>query len=233
MKTIKKAGLKIWKLGLEGLIAFVILCLTMHSLVFAHKVILYAYAEEGYIYVDSFFADGTNAKNALIEVYDAKTQVKLLEGYTNEEGKFSFKIPKITTLKLVLQAGMGHRAEYTLSEEEIRKAVGSKESTQGEKLKSSKDTGKRAKSLPEESNIKGLTKEEVTLKHSPKETLAASEIEAMVERIIDKKLQPLMKMLEEIRKESEKPRITEVIAGIGYIIGILGIIAYFKGKKEK
>ena len=38
-------------------------------------------------------------------------------------------------------------------------------------------------------------------------------------------------MLVKLQESSGKPGFTEIIGGIGYIIGILGIVAYFKARK--
>jgi nickel transport protein len=192
---------------------------------YAHKVNIYAYAEDGVVYSESYFVDGTKCKNSVLEVFNEKDGTKLLEGKTDEEGKFSFKIPKVTSLKLVLHASMGHQAEFTLGEDEIREAMGMKQ-------------------LSESSNVKVTSKTvggTVSVKTQKKETeevpelkgISESEIEAIVENAVDKKLQPVMRMLVKLQEVSGKPGVTEIIGGIGYIIGILGIIAYFKARKRR
>ena len=171
---------------------------------YAHRVNIYAYAENGMVHSKSYFSDGKKCKNCVLEVFDKKSGTKLLEGKTDEEGRFSFKIPKATSLKLALRDGKGHRAEFTLSEDEVREAMG-------------------VKQPHGPSSVKAPPKLEGDI--------SISEIEAIVEGALDKRLQPMMRMLVELEKEARKPGITEIIGGIGYIIGILGIIAYFKAKK--
>jgi nickel transport protein len=166
------------------------------------------------VHSDNYFTDGTKCKNSIVEVFDEKSGTKLLEGKTDEEGKFSIKIPKITSLKLVLVAGMGHRAEFTLSEDEVREAMGIKG------RKSEVQSQKPSPSTKEE-------REGITIAPS----ITNTEIEAIVEGAIDKKLQPMMRMLVKLQENAGRPGITEIIGGIGYIIGILGIVAYFKKPK--
>lgn len=84
----------------------------------AHKVILFAYVEGDTVFVESGFGDGTVCNNAGIEVFDPSGK-KLLEGRTDGNGKFSFKSPRRTDLKLVLDAGMGHREEFMVLAEEL------------------------------------------------------------------------------------------------------------------
>ncbi|MEW6001161.1 MAG: hypothetical protein AB1638_00700 [Nitrospirota bacterium] len=202
---------------------FTFCCLLFVSLANAHKVNIYAYAENGLVHSESYFVDGTKCKNSVLEVFDEKDGTKLLEGKTDEEGKFSFKIPKVTSLKLVLHASMGHQADFTLGEDEVREAMGVKQPPKSPSVKvPSKSEGSASmktqkKETAEISELKGISE---------------SEIEAIVESAVDKKLQPVMRMLVKLQESSGKPGITEIIGGIGYIIGILGIVAYFKARRR-
>jgi nickel transport protein len=192
------------------------------SLAYAHKVNIYAYAENGIVHSESYFVDGTKCKNSLIEVFDEKNTTKLLEGKTDEDGKFSFKIPKVTSIKLVLHASMGHQAEYTLSEDEVGEAMGAKQSP--------KSLSVKVPSKSEGSAAMKTQKKETT---SELKGISESEIEAIVEGVVDRKLKPMERMLVKLQESSGKPGTTEIVGGIGYIIGILGIIAYFKAKRIK
>ena len=79
----------------------------------AHRVILFAYAEEDRVFTESYFSDGKRCQNSRIEVFDGLGN-KLLEGKTDNNGEFSFKPPKKTDLRIVLTVSMGHRDEYTV-----------------------------------------------------------------------------------------------------------------------
>ena len=92
--------------------------------VFAHKVIIFAYVEGDIVYTESYFSDGKKCMNSKIEVFNNRGD-KLLEGLTNGEGEFSFEVPpEDGDLKIVLTAGMGHRAEYSISADELRGVTG-------------------------------------------------------------------------------------------------------------
>jgi len=84
----------------------------------AHKVNIFAYADSGVVYTESYFPDGRPVENGTIEVYDSQGH-KLLEGVTDKEGLFSFKVPKKDDLTIVIIASMGHRNKFILKEEEI------------------------------------------------------------------------------------------------------------------
>jgi nickel transport protein len=84
----------------------------------AHRVNLFAWVEGDTVYVESKFSGGKRVNSGKIIVLDAEG-TELLNGTTSENGEFSFKVPKKTELKIVLEAGEGHRAEWTLAASEI------------------------------------------------------------------------------------------------------------------
>ena len=189
------------------ILIFIFLIIIMINIsAFAHKVNIFAYVEEGKIYTESYFSDGKKCVESKIEVFDNQGN-KLLEGLTDGEGMFSFEIPfGDGDLKLVLTASMGHRAEYIIQADEL-------------------------------GNIKGLIEEKIEEPVSAVSPEVSSfdlkEIQSLIEDTLDEKLKPIMREMREIKK-SQEDRIspTEIIGGIGYIIGIFGIVAYFLSRKK-
>ena len=192
------------------ILIFIFLIIIMINIsAFAHKVNIFAYVEGGKIYTESYFNDGKKCIESKIEVFDNQGN-KLLEGLTDKEGMFSFKIPPEDVidgdLKLVLTASMGHRAEYIIRADEL-------------------------------GDIKGLIEEKIEEPVSAVSPEVSSfdlkEIQSLIEDTLDEKLEPIMREMREIKK-SQEDRIspTEIIGGIGYIIGIFGIIAYFLSRKR-
>jgi len=187
--------------------SFIILFLTSiiltgsHVPALAHKVMIFAWVEGDTVFTESKFSGGKKAIHAPVVIFD-KDGKKLLEGKTDNKGEFSFKIPKLTDLKIVLNAGMGHKAEWTVPESEIREAGAILEK----------------KSAVETSGpiAVGLSKKEVR---------------KIVEDSLDKKLRPILRMISESR--NTKPSLTEIIGGIGYIFGLMGIALYFKNRGKK
>lgn len=174
--------------------------------VFAHKVNIFAYVEGGKIYTESYFNDGKKCMDSKIEVFDNQEN-KLFEGLTDEEGMLSLEISPEDIidgdLKVVLTASMGHRAEYIIPANELR---GVTELTQEK---------------PEES----------ASKVSPEiSSFDVKEIQSLIEDTLDEKLMPIIREI----KKSQENRIspTEIIGGIGYIVGIFGMIAYFLSRKK-
>ncbi len=188
------------------LIFIFLIIIMMDVSVFAHKVNIFAYIEGGKIYTESYFNDGKKCIDSKIEVFDNRGN-KLLEGLTDEEGEFSFEVPSEDgDLKIVLTAGMGHRAEYSISADEIRGSAGL---------------------------IKEENEEPVSIVFPETSSVDLKEIQSIIEDTLDEKLKPIMREMIEIKKSQEdKISPTEIIGGIGYIIGIFGIIAYFLSRKR-
>lgn len=176
---------------------------------FAHKVNIFAYIEGDRVYTESYFNDGKKCGAAKIEVWDNQ-QNKLLEGLTDEEGLFSFILPSLELitggLKIVLIASMGHKAEYIIAEEELGKF----------------------RELKEKESINPVTS--ISSEDSSGDL---KEITHWLENSLDEKLAPLTQEIRELKKyQQEKISFTEIIGGLGYILGIFGLIAYFLSFKK-
>jgi nickel transport protein len=85
---------------------------------FAHKINIFAWVEGETVHTESYFPDGRVVQNGTVSVYDSKDSI-LLKGVTDQEGLFSFPVPKRDDLTIVLDTSMGHNAIYHLSAEEL------------------------------------------------------------------------------------------------------------------
>jgi len=101
-----------------------LLCFPIES-VDAHRVNLFAWVEGDTVYVESKFSSSRRVNKGKITVTDSQG-TELLTGATNEKGEFSFRVPKKTELKIVLLAGTGHRAEWTIPAGEIKMSASGK-----------------------------------------------------------------------------------------------------------
>lgn len=84
----------------------------------AHKVNLFAYVEAGKIHTESYFPDGRPVEGGTVTVHDSGDAL-LLEGKTDPGGLFSFAVPKVDDLTIVIDAGMGHKNSFKLKKAEV------------------------------------------------------------------------------------------------------------------
>lgn len=167
----------------------------------AHKVSAYAYREGDKVIGECYFVDGSPCKNSVVEVYDSKGK-KILQSTTDEKGRFSFKTSETGQLKIVIPAGEGHRAEYTL-----------------EVAKSGKQEVKKQEA------VKQVQKQQTPL-------INKEELKQIIDEAMDAKFQGIRNEIIDLRKKMDKINIRDVIGGIGYIFGIWGLIMLIKRRKN-
>lgn len=179
----------------------------------AHKVGIYAYLEDGKILGQAYFAGGGKAINSPIEVSDGTGQ-KVGEYTTDQEGNFSFPLPAGVKppLKLVLKASQGHQASYEMSAEELGLAGASTASEEnappaaGAPLASGAPTGSA--------------------------TVKREELRQVVDQALKAQLAPLTAQVAKLAGEREVS-VHDIAAGIGYIIGLMGLAAWFMSRRKR
>lgn len=188
---------------------------------FAHKVQMFAHAEGDRVFVEGYFPDGKKTIKSEVIVYDSKSGEELLRGKTDDKGKFSFKAPRKTDLRIALNASLGHKTEYTLPGSDLAD-IGENKS-RGSLVAASTAKNKTA---AEKIDTK---RDEISHTADPLH-VEGSEVLTMVEQGIEKGVSPLMREFSECK---EHVFFSEIIGGIGYIFGILGIVLYFKSRKSQ
>lgn len=175
----------------------------------AHRATVFAWVDGDTVHVISKFSGGRKGKNALIEVYDTRGNL-LHTGNTDSEGKMVFSAPQKSDLKIVLRAGMGHRAEWTVRADEFEKHTHPEQPAVA-----ASESKKPASSMAEPSD----------------RPLSADQVISLVEQALDRKLKPIMQMLSENRQTG--PTISDIVGGLGYILGLVGLGAYIQFRRNK
>lgn len=194
-------------LNVFGLIG--VLMILGHGAAQAHKVTLFAWVEGDRVYTESKFSGGKRVKNGTVTVFDSAGN-QLLEGKTDDNGEFSFQAPEAGGLTIVINAGMGHRNQWTLSAAERGAAAGDPAATAA--------VASAVDGPPDPVSPTVST------------GLDAAEVEAIVARQLEEKLRPLSHMVAESREKG--PALTDILGGIGYILGLVGLGAYVRYRRE-
>ena len=124
-------------------------------------------------------------------------------------------------MKIVLQAGMGHKAEWVITAHDLESAG---------HLPAAAPTGSAQHptgSAPMELPNRGDAPAASSFPGGP----TAADIEMAIEQALDRKLQPVLEMLAESRQTG--PGIRDILGGIGYIIGLVGLAAYLRYRRSK
>ncbi len=204
------------------LIGRIVCCLTLVFLfsgeALAHKVTVFAWVEGNQVFGECKFSGGRRAKDAEIIVRDDQNN-ELLRTRTDENGEFSYTIPKKSAMHIELIAGMGHKGEWKIPLEELGDAAIA-------------DNAEENTAVPAAAPAKEETIESVAV---PTAGLSEAQLEAIVEKVVDKslnkKLKPMMTILADM--EEKGPSVNDIMGGIGYIFGLAGVAAYFKSRQKK
>ena len=190
----------------------VLTILFTHSVGYAHKVSIFAWVEGNRVFTESKFSGGKMVKNGTVEVFDESGQ-KLLAGKTDDNGLFSFEIPKFVDLNIVLSAGMGHQNSWRLSAAEL--GTDAAERTEKADSSSSPEVLEAKMAPPSQADVPVLT---------------AREVEAIISRQLEEKIQPLTRMM--AAAQDRGPTVADIFGGIGYILGLVGLGAYVRYRRE-
>jgi nickel transport protein len=212
---------QLFKFGGYAIVTLLVFFLSVGSAL-AHKVTIFAWVEGDTVFTQSKFSGGRKAQNSTVAVYGPQGN-QLLEGKTDENGEFSFKIPQKTDLKVVLKASMGHQAEWVIPVEEIDATAADR-------------PGRISQNAIQNSAKEPLLNSPAihTAKSEPALNLVyvqPQELQKIIDQSLDKKLQPLTHMLAGIVDRG--PGITEIFGGIGYIFGLVGVGLYVANRHRK
>jgi nickel transport protein len=193
----------------------------------AHKVNVFAYVEGDRVVVEGYFSASVKAQGCTVEVLDESGK-RLQEGRTDPKGIYSFKLADLPAftggLKIVLDVGEGHKTEYILDASDI---PGSRAKNASSREQPSKNEPSQKQSL----NANASSAADST------QVVDQAALMVALDALLDKKLEPIVRMLgkqEKLLLEEKYggPRMSDIIGGIGWIMGIIGLTAFFWGRNR-
>ncbi len=188
----------------------------------AHKVRIFAWEESGIINTEVKFSGGRPAKNAQISVTSIRDMKELLTGITDSNGMFSFPIPDTATknhynLEISVNSGDGHKNSWLLNAADYLKIT--ENTHQQQPAPSSPTSLQAAQQAPPEQQKSTLV------------VVDQEQLSQIIESALDKKLGPIKRSL--AKQQGKKTSLQDILGGVGYILGLAGIAAYFKSQKKR
>ncbi|MBO4300873.1 MAG: cobalamin biosynthesis protein CbiL [Desulfovibrio sp.] len=213
------------KIHVLGAFVCTIIVLCLSDLAWAHRVNIFAWSEASDIVTESSFSNGSKVRHGRVTVYDAVTGEKLLEDKTNEQGILRFPAPAAGRehgLRIRIDAGEGHSNSWDMEPEDMPTEAPSQslpaKTSKTESVSVPANTGKDSdRSSASSSN---------PLTTGP----TALELRAIMEEILEIRLGPIRRELAEMRMH--RPGMTEIVGGIGWLLGLAGIFLYFRGRRR-
>ena len=192
-----------------------LILLSLSPVALAHRLNVFAFVDGGEIQVESSFSRGNPAGQGKVEVSDAATGVALVTGVTGGDGVFRFPMPdgvrsRGHDLIVRVNAGEGHQGEWRIPAADLGRpsvdAVAVVRDLQS------------AAAVPPPAAQSGQA-----ISFTPQE------LERIIDAALEQKLAPIRQMLAD--QYSAGPSLRDIIGGIGWLIGLAGIAAYFKRRR--
>lgn len=182
----------------------------------AHKIHVFAWVSGNTVTVESNFSEDRPLIKGTVTVLDNKSKMVLLEGKGDEKGLFSFQIPakaraKALDLLIVVAGGEGHKNHWLVGAEEYL-SEGSATPLAYTQPTSSNPSSKRSAS-----------------KGAGDIGLSPAEIQQMLEGVLAQELAPIKRSL--AKAEERQASLPDIIGGIGYLLGLAGLIAWLRNRR--
>jgi nickel transport protein len=195
-----------------GLLAVLFCGLLPAASALGHVVNVYAWVEGRQICGEVYFAGRTPAQGVMVRAFDPEGR-ELAEVTTDSEGEFGFEARFRCDYRLLAEAGEGHAGEYTVPAEELPDDL----------------------PLPDGSMQDEAPREESPPLAAPGESDTPdvpdnTELRRMIERAVGEEVAPLRK---ELHRMETTLRVRDVVGGVGYIFGIMGLLSYYLATRRR
>jgi nickel transport protein len=193
----------------------------------AHRVNVFAYVEGDTVHVECSYSKSDRVRFGEIEVKNPATGAVYLTGKTDEQGNFAFKVPEAARaakadLQILLRAGEGHQNDWLIEAKDYLSAA---PATVAPSPASPAPAG--ASEAPGPAPVEASAVSAAVTGQA----MVPAELQAAVEAAVEKKIAPIRKML--LNEQEKGPGLTEIAGGIGYLVGIAGLLAYARAQRGR
>lgn len=206
----------------------VILCASQS---FAHRINIFALVEADQIRVECKFSKKSPAQNSPVTILDKASGKQLALKNTDDQGIALFPVTaemKSAPQGLIahINAGEGHENDFEIEKSELD---GASASSGTEADPAPAETAAAEPAKPADPSVSAASSVQI-----PSDSVAAmsrQELEKLISAVVDRRVTPLRVM---IASQVEKgPGITEILGGIGWILGIFGTAALCLSRRRK
>ena len=225
--------------GQTVLAAVVAAVLCFPGTTWAHRVNVFAYVEGGTVHVECSYSKSDRVRFGDIEVKNPASGKVYLTGKTDEKGNFAFAVPPEAKaakadLLILLKAGEGHQNDWTVKADEYLGAAPATEARE-QSAAPVPATSQPAAAEPALSAAPIAASGVAAAQPMPTTTMDAAALQAIVTSAVDaaveKKIAPVRRML--LDQAEKGPGMREIFGGIGYLVGIAGLLAYVRCRKDR
>lgn len=206
------------------LLPSMLLLVTADRPAWAHKVYLYAEAVGQKLQGRAYFRGGEPAQQALLRVFFPDGRL-LLQTKTDENGQFSFRAPARCDYRLVVDTGDGHGAETMVPAADLPESLPLLENTSLAPPETPLSAGENPSSEDAQNVCQPGASSPASGRTSPP-SAPSDRLVQEIEEAVHRQIAPLARKIEQLE---HRTRWTDVLAGIGYIVGLTGMGFYLLG----
>lgn len=213
---------------------------------FAHRVNVYAWLDNDHVIVECNFGKDKPARAAEVTISDSDTKAELLKGKTNDSGIFTFTVPEVIRkghgLVIDVNAGEGHHNQWTMDASELYAAASltagfdqaaidsagqpggdaNNSHPQNPPASALKETSSGAENIPFTQSASPATRQQQSISLTPEE------LKKIIHEAVESQIAPLRQQI--AKQLAGSPSIIEIIGGLGWILGIVGIILFYRSR---
>lgn len=214
-------------------------CLLWPAAALAHKVTVFAYVDGPNIVVDAFYSKSNKVNKGTITVMNAASGEEYARAVTDEAGALALPVPAKAVaakadLRVLLVAGEGHQDEILVKASEFAAlSAAAAKAAPAPQPQAKLDTAKSAsKTAPESGKApSSVTAAPAQIAPIPLDEATLTRIvNNAVEQAVDSRMAPVKRLL--LESAQKGPGMTEIIGGIGYIVGLFGVAAFVAGRRK-
>ncbi len=174
----------------------------------AHKINVFAWVSGDTVTVESNFSANRPLINGTVTVSDKATNKVLLEGTGDRKGVFTFKIPALAKqqamdLLIVVAGDEGHRNHWVVPATEY---------------------------LLDHAPSTTTSQPTATPAAATSTNMDTAQLKQIVQEVMSQELAPIRRSL--AMAAEKKPTFQDIMGGIGYILGLAGLVAWMKNRRQ-
>lgn len=222
----------------KRMLPFVMACLVIlmwSASSLAHGLNVYAWLENDKIIVECNFGKDRPAKDAAVQILDSEYNNVLVKGKTDATGHFVFTVPQVVRdghgLIVDVNAGEGHHNEWKMDASELYSAAAL---TAGfdEAALDAAARNKPGNSVPDHVHVRTVPQNAQNIPMPAGATpLSMEQAKTLINEALESKLGPIRHEL--AARNAAGPTMAEIIGGLGWIVGMAGIILYFRARRAR
>ncbi|KJE35462.1 hypothetical protein UF64_12765 [Thalassospira sp. HJ] len=176
---------------------------------------------EGYVY----FSGGTRARQALIELHGTDDRI-LFTTKTDDQGSFAFTVSHRANYTVFTNTGDGHVASFALRTDEFAEhlpiAGSETDVTVTQVSRTGPDSTVETDATATEPQSSYISKNDL-------QALSHDELSTLINHAVARQIGPLR---EEVNAYRNDVRLSDILGGIGMIMGIFGVCAWLMARRQ-